>query len=470
MGSSITTKILNRFGLNDGTYNETSKNRPITTEGITYLDVGIGKTYSTIQDAANNLPLVIRHLTHIRVFDGTYNEDVFVPPVMISKTTTTEGPIVGAHIVGQGVNRTDVKIKSVTFSGCIGTYSASVNNVEIIDKADYSDEYPCIAFYGCKTGQVKNVKLSGTANCGVLAYGSDVIIEDTEFTTAQQRAVYAKSNGHIILGNSYDSPNLLVTGSVAGDLIQVGKNSSVHVDGSSITYAGKLNNSSSKGKVFDRVSDTLWMGQNQKKFAEGKYEYHYNALELTKPTDSHKYVILLEKYLGDDDNYTFGYFTMKRNTSGNILADIVQVNTFSNNTSGHNGTFSVNRVSDVGIFDLVTCTYNSEVYLALRFDGGANYKTHRDLVTFSGISRSTATENLKLIEYYNILGSVVTNSEINSSIVGFVPTTTPIKVENSPIQLPTYADSVAPNSTLYYSSTASKLVWKDSGGTVNNLY
>jgi len=32
------------------------------------------------------------------------------------------------------------------------------------------------------------------------------------------------------------------------------------------------------------------------------------------------------------------------------------------------------------------------------------------------------------------------------------------------------ADASAPNSTLYFSSTANKLVWKDAGGTVNALY
>ena len=32
------------------------------------------------------------------------------------------------------------------------------------------------------------------------------------------------------------------------------------------------------------------------------------------------------------------------------------------------------------------------------------------------------------------------------------------------------ADSSAPNNSIYYSTTASKLVYKDSGGTVNNLY
>ena len=41
---------------------------------------------------------------------------------------------------------------------------------------------------------------------------------------------------------------------------------------------------------------------------------------------------------------------------------------------------------------------------------------------------------------------------------------------STPQNFPSVADANAPNSTLYYSSTASKLVWKDSGGVVNNLY
>jgi hypothetical protein len=41
---------------------------------------------------------------------------------------------------------------------------------------------------------------------------------------------------------------------------------------------------------------------------------------------------------------------------------------------------------------------------------------------------------------------------------------------NGAISVATIADASAPNSSLYFSSTASKLVWKDAGGTVNNLY
>ena len=41
---------------------------------------------------------------------------------------------------------------------------------------------------------------------------------------------------------------------------------------------------------------------------------------------------------------------------------------------------------------------------------------------------------------------------------------------STPQNFPAVSDANAPNSTLYYSSTATKLVWKDSAGVVNNLY
>lgn len=44
------------------------------------------------------------------------------------------------------------------------------------------------------------------------------------------------------------------------------------------------------------------------------------------------------------------------------------------------------------------------------------------------------------------------------------------KLNNEALAIVTLADADAPNSTLYYSSTQSKLVWKDSGGVVRNLY
>ena len=39
-----------------------------------------------------------------------------------------------------------------------------------------------------------------------------------------------------------------------------------------------------------------------------------------------------------------------------------------------------------------------------------------------------------------------------------------------PLEITSSADADAPNGSLYYSTTQSKLVWKNSAGAVNNLY
>lgn len=57
-------------------------------------------------------------------------------------------------------------------------------------------------------------------------------------------------------------------------------------------------------------------------------------------------------------------------------------------------------------------------------------------------------------------GSVTVANEFNGITVGF----------DNLLRPATYADSAAPTNSVYYSSTAGKLVYKDSGGTVNNLY
>ena len=44
------------------------------------------------------------------------------------------------------------------------------------------------------------------------------------------------------------------------------------------------------------------------------------------------------------------------------------------------------------------------------------------------------------------------------------------QLNNKALSVASMADADAPNSTLYYSTTASKLVYKNSAGVVNNLY
>jgi hypothetical protein len=61
--------------------------------------------------------------------------------------------------------------------------------------------------------------------------------------------------------------------------------------------------------------------------------------------------------------------------------------------------------------------------------------------------------------------------EIHGDIKTFNGTTSNTIYDRNGYQTPiTSTDAAAPNNSQYFSSDAGKLVYKDSGGTVNNLY
>ena len=69
------------------------------------------------------------------------------------------------------------------------------------------------------------------------------------------------------------------------------------------------------------------------------------------------------------------------------------------------------------------------------------------------IVRGLASNTVNLQEWQNSAGSTLA-----------------AVLSNGAIQPASMADSAAANNTIYYSTTASKLVYKNSAGTVNNLY
>jgi hypothetical protein len=64
---------------------------------------------------------------------------------------------------------------------------------------------------------------------------------------------------------------------------------------------------------------------------------------------------------------------------------------------------------------------------------------------------------------FRTAGSVRTNLTLHNS-------TTRVATFGGAVVIGSSTDAAAANSTLYYSTTQSKLVWKDAGGVVNNLY
>jgi hypothetical protein len=81
--------------------------------------------------------------------------------------------------------------------------------------------------------------------------------------------------------------------------------------------------------------------------------------------------------------------------------------------------------------------------------------------------KSTASSRAAIVVEAASGDTSTTDNFINKNGSG---TATMSITANGAIKPASLADSAAPNGSIYYSTTASKLVFKDSGGTVNNLY
>lgn len=77
------------------------------------------------------------------------------------------------------------------------------------------------------------------------------------------------------------------------------------------------------------------------------------------------------------------------------------------------------------------------------------------------------TNSVGDLRIYNTAAGAIRFRTSNAARLAIEDTTITASVSITPASL---ADASAPNGTIYYSTTAGKLVFKDSGGTVNNLY
>lgn len=139
-----------------------------------------------------------------------------------------------------------------------------------------------------------------------------------------------------------------------------------------------------------------------------------------------------------------------------MLAELSQSTVaIGNNALGSTGQYSLGYV----------CNRN----VAIGIDCGVNTNSLEDSILIGyGVTTGPYTNNVICI------GSQSAANGNNTATIGNISTTdchihgniVPTKAFK-PASL---ADSAAPNNAIYYSTTASKLVYKDSGGTVNPLY
>ncbi len=154
-------------------------------------------------------------------------------------------------------------------------------------------------------------------------------------------------------------------------------------------------------------------------------------------------------------NVAIGTGALFTNTSGQFNTGVGQ-STLLFNTTGSENT----AIGNDSLMNSITASNNTAIGKEAGFtviSGGNNTLIGKRADVANGANTNSIS-----------IGADVTGNGSNTTTIGNSLTTS-ARLRGAHI-IDSFTDAAAPNSSLYFSTTASRLVWKDAGGVVNNLY
>lgn len=210
------------FGLYAGNSGQQAKRDLVSSTEINLTVCASGCDYTTIQEAVNQVPYMIRHRFTIHVSDGTYAEDVWIPPILVADIIDTEeGSVVGFRLVGNESNINGVKLKSIHVTTALGSQTPTIRDLSVYGHEPTSDENVSIAIYGSQYVQLTRINMtaeSGSVKVGILCYGSQVSLSDIYFNNNYDAGVSLKHGAivHSLDGGLHGNVNGYVYQTVGG--------------------------------------------------------------------------------------------------------------------------------------------------------------------------------------------------------------------------------------------------------------
>lgn len=266
--------------------------RPLFSTGTNTLTVcSSGCTYTTIQDAVNHVPYFLNHRYTISITDGTYNENVFVPPMVVGDIVdSVDGACEALVIKGNSSNINGVKVKSFELSSILGCQTPAIEYMQMTSYDPYSDENVSIAIYGSQNPVIKFINFTGvSANNGIMAYGSTVTVSAVDFGNNDlQHAILAKHGGTVSFNDAVN------TGSVKSNLGSLDDGSAyLNNDTIGMTWVGDM---------FSKTNDQSGIALSRD-ISNGKYILHF-VNSFQEPIQPQTYGAstngLIAYYKGDD--------------------------------------------------------------------------------------------------------------------------------------------------------------------------
>ncbi|WP_225741237.1 C1q-like domain-containing protein [Halorussus halophilus] len=182
------------------------------------VDAGGGADYTSIQDAVDAVPKLLRHEYLIDVAAGIYDEDVIIRGshnigftegdtlLAADGTAISAGENAGLQIVGDISAPSNVSVNSITVTGCVGTEMPQVMGVELTGQTPYLDEPASYAVSGSTEGFLNEVHFTGANKYGALAYASRLHMRSCDLGSGHNSGIYGKRGALVEARNTSGSP------------------------------------------------------------------------------------------------------------------------------------------------------------------------------------------------------------------------------------------------------------------------
>lgn len=185
-----------------------------STKNITVCSSGCD--YTTIQEAINEVPYMLRQKYFINVSSGTYNEDIWVPPILVADILSpTEGSVGGLQIKGNCADLSAVKVKSIHITGANGANSLTINCFQVTGQEPTSDENASVIAYGSDDLQFSQLNITGTVNNAITLYSSYANMNRIYVNSNQQYGLFVKRSAKAVVGDEGSDSVLGLVGSTA---------------------------------------------------------------------------------------------------------------------------------------------------------------------------------------------------------------------------------------------------------------
>lgn len=159
-------------------------------------EIVVPRDHDTIQEAVDEIPLLMRHKLDVVIEPGEYDEDVIVPPFIGEWARPNQKELVPVRINGNQDDPSQVTVNSLFATSAIGTIPIQFRGLQVRGTNPYDNEDTGIGIYGCtEVGLVDVAFVSG--HNGVTSYNSQVMLRNVDFGSKvlDGKAISVKHNG-----------------------------------------------------------------------------------------------------------------------------------------------------------------------------------------------------------------------------------------------------------------------------------